>query len=109
MFHTVRTKLNLVNLVKLSPIHSRAFSIYNTRVKDSSLNLGVLIDTRGGNRYQSSSLIWEFPSHHQVKLGLTRFKRGCCHVATRLPQMLPLFLGKSLIYKVCCHVATQKT
>ena len=78
MCHTTLTKLNLVNLVRLSPIHSRAFSFYNTLVKDSSLNLGGLIDTRGGNRYQGSLLIWEFPSHHQVKLGFTRLL-PCCH------------------------------
>ena len=62
MLATTLTKLNLVNLVKLSPIHSRAFSIYNTRVKHSSLNLRGLIDTRGGNRYQGSSLILTSPN-----------------------------------------------
>jgi hypothetical protein len=84
MCHTTLTKLNLVNLVKLSPIHSRAFSIYNTRVKDSSLNLGVLIDTRGGNRYQGSLLILTSPN--QVKLGLNE-----------VVAMLPLGCHK------CCH------
>ena len=84
MCHTTLTKLNLVNLVKLSPIHSRAFSIYNTRVKHSSLNLRGLIDTRGGNRYQGSSLILTSPN--QVKLGLNEVVavlplgcRKCCH------------------------------
>jgi hypothetical protein len=62
MFHTVRTKLNLVNLVRLSPMMSRAFSFYNTLVKDSSLILGGFDHRGGGNRYQGSSLIWEFPS-----------------------------------------------
>jgi hypothetical protein len=45
---------------------SRAFSFYNTLVKDSSLNLGGFDHRGGGNRYQSSSLIREFPSHDQV-------------------------------------------
>jgi hypothetical protein len=86
MFHTVRTKLNLVNLVRLSPMMSRAFSFYNALVKDSSLILGGFDHRGGGNRYQGSLLIWEFPSHHQV---LTRFNevvamlplgcRNCCH------------------------------
>ena len=84
MLATTLTKLNLVNLVKLSPIHSRAFSIYNTRVKHSSLNLGGLIDTRGGNRYQGSSLILTSPN--QVKLGLNE-----------VVAMLPLGCHK------CCH------
>jgi hypothetical protein len=78
MFHTVRTKLNLVNLVRLSPMMSRAFSFYNTQVKDSSLILGGFDHRGGGNRYQGSLLIWEFPSHHQVKLGLTGLL-PCCH------------------------------
>ena len=87
MFHTTHTKLDLV---KLSPIHSRAFSIYNTRVKDSSLNLGALIDTRGGNRYQSSLLIWEFPSFNHV---LTLF--------TMFHFVFSVYFRKSLINKVC--------
>jgi hypothetical protein len=41
---------------------SRAFSFYNTQVKDSSLILGGFDHRGGGNRYQGSSLIWEFPS-----------------------------------------------
>jgi len=47
------TKLNLVNLVRLSPIQSRAFSFWYTRVKHSGLNLGGFDHREGGNRYQS--------------------------------------------------------
>ena len=87
MLATTRTKLNLV---KLSPIHSRAFSIYNTRVKDSTLKLGGFDQDGGGNRYHDSSLIWEFPSYNHV---LTLF--------TMFHFVFSVYFRKSLINKVC--------
>jgi hypothetical protein len=101
MLATTLTKLNLVNLVRLSPMMSRAFSFYNTQVKDSSLILGGFDHRGGGNRYQSQLLIREFPSHDQVKLGLN-------HVPTLFHFVFHLFLGKSLINKVCSHVPPRK-
>ena len=73
MCHTTLTKLNLVNLVKLSPILSRAFSIYNTRVKHSSLNLWGLDQREGGNRYQSYMFIQKSPSKTRFNGVFTMF------------------------------------
>lgn len=92
------TKLYLVNL---SPLR-RAFSFCNTIVKHSSLNLGVLIDTRGGNRYQGCLLI--LTSGLPSKLGLTMFH----HVPTLFHLVFPLFFRKSLIYLVCSYVPPRK-
>ena len=89
------TRLIKLNLVKQSPILSRAFSIYNTRVKHSSLNLGGFDQGGGGNRYQGSSLI--LTSLDQVLLGFN-------HVLTLFTMfhfMFSVFFRKSLINKVC--------
>lgn len=69
MLVTVPTKLNLVNLVRSSPLR-RAFSFCNTLVKHSGFNLGGITRHGGGNRYQSSLLILTsgLPSHDHVLL-----------------------------------------
>jgi hypothetical protein len=88
MFHTTHTKLDLV---KLSPIHSRAFSIYNTRVKDSTLKLGGFDQDGGGNRYHDSSLILTLPT--KLARVLTLF--------TMFHFVFSVYFRKSLINKVC--------
>jgi len=85
------TTLTKLNLVKLSPIHSRAFSIYNTRVKHSSLNLGGFDQGGGGNRYHDSSLILTLPT--KLTRVLTLF--------TMFHFMFSVYFRKSLINKVC--------
>ena len=95
------TKLNLVNLVRLSPIQSRAFSFWYTQVNYSGLNLGGFDRDAGGNRYQSHLLILFLPSFYSVERGLN-------HVPTLFHFVFHLFLGKSLINKVCSHVPPRK-
>jgi hypothetical protein len=72
MFRTLPTKLSLVNLVRSSPLR-RAFSFCNNLVIYSSINLGVLIDTRGGNWSLCILLILPSQPSHDGEIPMFQF------------------------------------